>query len=99
MSFRRRSIDRKDNRTWEHFKLLIFVVFLIELILFLMAALFGRVLGYESTLTACFWLGVIVAICFASIVLGNVMVIFLYRLYVMTRKKIDKRSQPRKTEY
>ena len=99
MSFRRRSIDRKDNRTWEHFKLLIFVLFLIELVIFIMAMILGRVLGYDSTLTACFWLGVIVAICFATIVLGNVVVIFLYRLYVMTRKKIDKRSQPRKTEY
>ena len=99
MSFRGRSMDRKDNRTWEHFKLLIFVLFLIELILFLMAALFGLILGYESTLIACFWLGVVVAICFASIVLGNVMAIFLFRLFVTIRRKTDKRAQLKNREH
>ncbi len=61
--------------------MLIFALFLIELVLFLMAALFARILGYESTLIACFWLGVIVAICFASVVLVIVMAIFFFRLY------------------
>jgi hypothetical protein len=57
-----------------------------------MAAVFGRILGYESTLIACFWLGIIVALCFALIVLGNVIAIFLFKLYEVIKKKIDKRS-------
>jgi hypothetical protein len=40
-----------------------------------MAVLFGGLLGYDWTLAACFWLGLIVAACFALIVVGNFLVI------------------------
>ena len=59
----------------DYFKLVLFVFFLAELILFFMAVLFGRLLGYDWTLTACFWIGLIVAACFALIVVGNFLVI------------------------
>jgi hypothetical protein len=66
--------------------MLLFVLLLIELVLFLMALIFGSILGYESTLRACFWLGIVVGICFILIVLVNVIVIFFHKLYVILKR-------------
>ena len=79
---------KKDrNPTWDYFKLLLFVLFLIELVLFFIALIFGRVLGYDLALTACFWLGITIAACYALIVLVNVLVIVSHRLFRMIIKK------------
>ncbi len=51
--------------------MLLFVLLLIELVLLFMGLLFGRLLGYETALASCFWLGVIVALCAASIFVLN----------------------------
>jgi hypothetical protein len=64
-----------SNPTSDYFKLVLFVVFLAESVLFLLAIIFGRILGYVLTMIACFWLGIILAACFgfALIVLGIVL--------------------------
>jgi DNA-directed RNA polymerase subunit RPC12/RpoP len=49
------NIYRLTNPTWEYFKLIIFVTFWIGFVLFLIALIFGRVLGYDSALIICFW--------------------------------------------
>ena len=79
------------NPTWDYFKLLLFVLFLIELILFFIAIIFGRFLGYDLALTACFWLGVIIAACYALIVLSNVLVVVSHKLFRMIIKKEEMR--------
>ena len=81
------ALKKETNPTWDYFKLLLFVLFLIELVLFFTAIIFGRVLGYKLALTACFWLGVIMAACYALIVLSNVLVIASHRLFRMIIKK------------
>jgi hypothetical protein len=78
---RYRTVKRKTDPTWEHFKLLLFILFLCELVLFLIALIFGRVFGYTLTLASCFWFGIIVALCFAMIVGTNLGVISLQMLY------------------
>jgi len=75
-------MERLTNPTWDHFKILLFVLFLIEFVLLSMALIFGRLLGYGATLTACFWLGVIVAGCYASLVLANVLIILFHKLFL-----------------
>jgi hypothetical protein len=52
-----------------------------------MAIIFDRSLGYDWTLSACFWIGVIVAGCFALVVLSNVFVIVCHKLFRMIIKK------------
>jgi hypothetical protein len=81
-------LEKETNPTWEYFKLLVFVIFLIELVLFLIAMIFGRLLGYELTLTACFWFGLIVAACFALIISANLTVIFFSKLFSNIRKRL-----------
>ena len=66
---------KNSSPTWDYFNLVLFVVFLTELVLFLLAIFFGRILGYDLTMAACFWLEMILAACFALIVLGNVLLI------------------------
>ena len=81
------TLKKETNPTWDYFKLLLFVLFLIELVLFFMAIIFGRLLGYDLALTACFWLGVIIAACYALIVLSNVHVMISHKLFRMIIKK------------
>ena len=80
-------MKKKTNPTLDYFKLVLFVLFLIELVIFFMAIIFGRSLGYDRTLSACFWIGVIVAGCFALVVLLNVFVIVCHKLFRMIIKK------------
>jgi hypothetical protein len=80
-------LKKESNPTGDYFKLLLFVLFLIELVLFFMAIIFGRIFGYDLGLTACFWLGVIIAACYALIVLSNVLVIGSCKLFYITIKK------------
>ena len=79
-------MKKKTDPTWEYFKLLIFIVLLIELALFFIAILFGRLFGYQLTIMACFWLGVIVAACFAVIVFANLTIIGLDKLRLKIKK-------------
>ena len=81
------NIYRLTNPTWEYFKLIIFVTFWFGLVLFLVAIIFGRVLGYESALTICFWFWVLVVIIFISIILSNLAVIFSHKVYIKFRGK------------
>jgi len=81
------TLKKDTNPTWDYFKLLLFVLFLIELVLFFMAIIFGRVLGYDLALTACFWLGVIMAACYVLITLSNVLVIISHKLFWMIIKR------------
>ena len=69
-----------SSPTWDYFKLVLFVVFLAELILLLLGIIFGRILGYDLTIIACFWLGILLAACFALVVLGNVLLIAVSKL-------------------
>ena len=79
-------MKKKTNPLWDYFKLLIFIVFLIELALFIIAILFGRLFGYQLTIMACFWLGVIVAACFAVIVFANLTIIGFNKLRLKIKK-------------
>jgi hypothetical protein len=54
---------------------------LVELFLGLTAIIFGRKLGFEFVVPICFWLGVIVAAVFGSIVVANLMVVFFFSKY------------------
>jgi hypothetical protein len=73
-------VRKSRNATLDYLKLVLFVVFLAELVLLSLAVIFGRVIGYDLTLRASFWLGVIVAGCFALIILGNFLVIALVKV-------------------
>jgi hypothetical protein len=79
-------LERETNPTWDYFKLLLFVVFLTELVLFLMGVIFGRLLGYSWAFMACFWLGVVVAACYGLIVLANMLLIACQKVFRMIKK-------------
>jgi hypothetical protein len=87
-------VKKQLNPAWEHIKLLLFILFLCELILFLMALAFGRVFGYKLTLAACFWFGVIVALCYAMIVCANLGAIYLQKICSKIKSGIRSRTSP-----
>ena len=73
-------MKKTTNPVLDHFKLLLFILLLCELVIFFAALLFGKVLGYALTLTACFWLGTVIAACFFFIVLGNLGQILIHKI-------------------
>ncbi|MBW1788135.1 MAG: hypothetical protein JRK53_16170 [Deltaproteobacteria bacterium] len=79
-------MKKASNPTWDHFRLLLFVLFLGELVLLFMAAIFGRIIGYDGTFAACFWIGVVVAGCFTVIVCLNLVEIGLCKIYRIITK-------------
>jgi hypothetical protein len=85
-------MKKTHNPTWEHYRLMLYVLFLCELILFLSALIFGRVLGYTLTLAACFWFGVIVALCYLMIVCANLGVIFFQMLHAKIKNGIRNKA-------
>jgi hypothetical protein len=60
-----------------------------ELVLFFSAVLFGKLFGYKETMTASFWLGVIVAGCFSLIVAGNLIVIVFTKVFRNRKNPFD----------
>jgi hypothetical protein len=84
-----RIVRKSSNPTLDYFKLVLFVVFLAELVLLLLAIIFGKVIGYDLTLRASFWLGIIVAGCFAFIIVGNLLVIAAVKVFKVLRKRIS----------
>ena len=80
-------MEKNTNPTWDHFKLVLFVVFLSELVVFFMAIIFGKAIGYDLTMEACFWFGAVLAGCFALIVLGNLALIALLRVFRLVKEK------------
>ena len=79
------TIYKLAKPTWEYFKLIIFVTFWFGLVLFLIAIIFGRVLGYESALTICFWFWILVVVIFTSIIPSNLAIIFSHKIYIKFR--------------
>ena len=86
------SIYPQTNHTLEYFKLIIFVLFWIGLVLFFMAILFGQVLGHESALITCFWLWILVIVIFTSIIVCNLASIFFSKMFLKfkERKKVTR---------
>jgi hypothetical protein len=85
---------KKTHPTWDHFKLLLFVLLLIESVLFFTAIIFGRLLGYDLAFIVCFWFGIIVAGCYALIVLSNLLVIACAKLFRVIRGKEKNEGGP-----
>ena len=74
------NIYRQVNPTWEYFKLISFVVGWFGVLLFLLAVIFGRHVGYESALRICFGFWIMIILVFMLIVLGNLGLVFLQRI-------------------
>ena len=77
----------KPYTTGNYIKLVLFVLLLILGFLLFIALLFGRYLGYKTTLVVCLGIGVIIIVVFASIMLLNLVVESVAKL---KRKKFDK---------
>ena len=75
------TIYRQTNPTWEYLKLIFFSAFLIGVVFFFLAIIFGKQIDYKSTLIICFWFWLIGVGVIFSIVLLNVIFIFANKMY------------------
>ena len=75
------SLHRPHDPTWAYFKDILCVIFLIGVILFLLAIIFGTVLGYQTAFVISFWFWVVAAAVVSTIVVVNLICILIPRLY------------------
>jgi len=76
------NIYKQINPTWEYLKLIFFSVFLIGLIFFLLAIIFGKQVGFKSALVICFWFWIFAVGIIFSIILLNLASIFFNKIYL-----------------
>jgi len=77
---------RRNQPVWDHIKLILWVVLLFELIVFGLAFLFGRYLGYRRVFIVCISIGTIIGGIFLAIFLLNLLEILLRRIFRKLRK-------------
>ena len=65
-------LHRPNYPTWAYFQDILFAIFLIGAIFFLLAMIFGAVVGYQTALIICLWFWAIAAAVIVAIVLLNV---------------------------
>lgn len=69
---------KKHNPAWEHIKLYIWVILIFELLLFCLALVFGKFTDFGFAFSVCFWMGLILAVVFLSILLLNLLGIITF---------------------
>ena len=70
---RRLMKHRKHNPAWEHIKLYAWVILIIEVLIFCIALAVGRSTGYLYAFKVYFWLGLLVAVVFLSVLMLNLL--------------------------
>ena len=83
---------RKYNPTWEHIKLLAWVILLFQLLLFCIALAVGRHTDIRFALSICLWLGLIVSAVFVSIFLLNLLGIVIVTFFNQLRNVMLKQA-------
>jgi uncharacterized membrane protein YedE/YeeE len=89
------ALEKESNPTRDHLTLILFILFLAELVLLMIGMIFGRLIGYEWTFTACLWIGILLAGCFALIIAGNLLVILFHGVLLRVLKKDPRPAHPR----
>lgn len=74
-------MTRRNQPVWNHIKIILWVILLFELIVFGLAFLFGRYLGYRRAFIVCLWIGAIIGACFLAIFVLNLLEIPLRWIY------------------
>jgi hypothetical protein len=83
---------KKHNPTWEHIKLYIWVILIFELLLFCLALVFGKNTNFSLAFNVCFWMGLIIAVVFLSILLLNLLGIVTFSFGERLKKILSGRG-------
>ncbi len=85
-------MEKGTNPAWEHFKLILWVILIIELLLFIIALAVGRVSDYKLIFYTSFWIGLLIAIVFLCIYLINILEILLTAGFKKIREMMAKKK-------
>jgi high-affinity Fe2+/Pb2+ permease len=85
-------MKKQTSPTWQHVKLVLFALGLMELFLFFLAVIFGREVGYAAAFRACAWFGAIIIVIFAFIMLINAIMIGIEKMYGFSRTRRKKNA-------
>ncbi len=80
------TIYSEENTAWEYYEPFIFILFLIGSLLFFMAVIFSRHVGFKSALYICFWFWIITIAVSLVILFLNLIFVLLNRLYAWIGK-------------
>ncbi len=83
---------KKHNPAWEHIKLYIWVILIFELLLFCLALVFGKFTDFGFAFSVCFWMGLILAVVFLSILLLNLLGIVTFAFVERLKETLSGRK-------
>jgi Zn-dependent membrane protease YugP len=73
-------LKHQVNYTAEQIKLYLFVLFLVELFLFSLSLVGGRFLGYKTALWVGAGIGIVIGVCFVTIIAANLIMIWIQKV-------------------
>jgi hypothetical protein len=73
-------MKHKVNYTTEQIKLYLFVLFLVEFFLFSLSLVGGRFLGYKTALWVGAGIGIVIGVCFVTIIAANLVMIWIQKV-------------------
>ena len=82
-------LKQKINHTTEHLKLFLLVIFLVELLVFSISLICGQFMGYQTSLLVGTGIGIVIGLCFITVMFFNVIIIGIQKVIERVTKKRD----------
>ena len=77
------------NHTTEHLKLFLLVIFLVELLVLSISFICGQFMGYKASLLVGTGIGIVIGLCFITVMFFNVSIIGIQKVIERVTKKGD----------
>jgi hypothetical protein len=82
-------LKQKINYSMEYLKLFFLVIFLLELLVFSISLICGQFLGYRASLLVGTGIGIVIVICFMTVMFFNGIIIGIQKTIERITKKRD----------
>ena len=83
-------MSRQEKPAWEQIKSYLWLLLMMEYVIFFLCIIFGRSVGYKNTFVASSLLGFFIVICFIAVILLNGIGIFIYNVFHWLKRIIFK---------
>ena len=82
-------MKQKVNHTTEHLKLFFLAIFLVELLVFRISLICGQFMGYQTSLLLGTGIGLVIGLCFVTVMFFSVIIIGIQKVIERITKKRD----------
>lgn len=83
------NIFKKPHPTWGYFESIFYVMLWFGIVLFLLAIIYSRHIGFKSAIVMCFWSWLVVVVVFFSIIILNLLLICFQKIYAIAKERMN----------